>query len=335
MARNSLIRSAITGLVVLGVMVAPAGAAAGTASIGGTVTSADTEAPLARVRVVAGRLDGPGTNEARTDAEGKYTIGGLEAGEYELAFYPPEGANYVPQKYGSYDEGDSESITLADGQAVTWGNASMTPGSTISGRVTDKSGGAAAKICVAALRFEGTTGTIRTLGASTTDSSGNYAISSLGSGYYKMWFGPWEGTFGACAGGGRNTGYVEQWLDRKPDFFTSLPINVGYKKELSGIDAQLDRWTGSAAATQTGGDSGTPASGPGAKCVVPKLRGMAPKPARKALKRAGCKAGKQTQRAHDKVKRGRVIGTKPKAGTELPAGTAVDLVVSKGRARGQ
>ena len=335
MTRNSLIRSAIAGLVVLGVLSAPAAAFAGTASIGGTVTIAETNVPLADARVVVDKLDGGASNEARTNGEGGYVIGGLEAGEYDLTFYPPDGGNYVPQKYGSYGEDEYEAITLADGEAFTYGNAAMSPGSTISGRVADSSGGPAAKVCVAALRFEASTGSIRTLGASATDTQGKYSITALGSGYYKMWFGPWEGTFGACAGGGRGTGYVERWLDGKPDFFTSTPVSVGYKKERTGVDVQLDRAAGSTAGSQTGESTGTPVSGPAGKCVVPKLKGMSPKPARRALKRAGCKPGKQTQRAHGKVKRGRVIGTKPKARTTLAAGAAVDLVVSSGRARGR
>jgi eukaryotic-like serine/threonine-protein kinase len=67
------------------------------------------------------------------------------------------------------------------------------------------------------------------------------------------------------------------------------------------------------------------------KCVVPKLAGRTLAAAKAALKKAGCKTGKVTRARSRKVKRGRVISSKPKAGTSRPLGAAVALVVSRGR----
>jgi hypothetical protein len=65
-------------------------------------------------------------------------------------------------------------------------------------------------------------------------------------------------------------------------------------------------------------------------CIVPKLKGKKLAAAKSALTQAHCKAGKVTKK-FSKVKRGRVISQRPKAGTNLAAGAKVDLVVSKGK----
>jgi len=67
------------------------------------------------------------------------------------------------------------------------------------------------------------------------------------------------------------------------------------------------------------------------KCIVPKLVGKTLAAAKAALKKANCTVGKVTRARSRKVKAGRVISSKPKAGVSKPAGTAVTLVVSRGR----
>jgi Tol biopolymer transport system component len=70
---------------------------------------------------------------------------------------------------------------------------------------------------------------------------------------------------------------------------------------------------------------------PPARCVVPKLAGKTLAAAKTLLKKANCKAGKVTRARSAKVKKGLVVSSKPKAGTSAAAGTAVALVVSRGR----
>ncbi|HJZ34895.1 MAG TPA: PASTA domain-containing protein [Solirubrobacterales bacterium] len=69
---------------------------------------------------------------------------------------------------------------------------------------------------------------------------------------------------------------------------------------------------------------------PPLQCVVSKkLRGLRVKGAKKALRAAHCKPGKVTHRNSPKVKKGRVVSV-AKAGKSLPAGTKINLTVSKG-----
>jgi uncharacterized repeat protein (TIGR01451 family) len=65
-------------------------------------------------------------------------------------------------------------------------------------------------------------------------------------------------------------------------------------------------------------------------CVVPKLKGLGLKKAKKALRKAHCRPGKVKHRNSDKVKKGRVIRGGKHGGTKLPAGSKVDLAVSSG-----
>jgi CSLREA domain-containing protein len=68
-----------------------------------------------------------------------------------------------------------------------------------------------------------------------------------------------------------------------------------------------------------------------APCVVPKLKRKTLKRARKALRRAHCTLGTVTRRGRGR--RGRIRASRPKAGSVRAAGTAVDVVVNRRRAR--
>jgi PASTA domain len=66
------------------------------------------------------------------------------------------------------------------------------------------------------------------------------------------------------------------------------------------------------------------------KCRVPRLKRKTLKTAKRAIRHANCTVGKIKKRPSNKVKRGRVISQKPKAGTQLPNGAKVKLTVSRG-----
>lgn len=63
---------------------------------------------------------------------------------------------------------------------------------------------------------------------------------------------------------------------------------------------------------------------------VPKLVGMTREEAERALEKAGLKVGAVSERNHDTVAEGQVIGSVPGAGKELRLGSSVDLVISQG-----
>ena len=82
-------------------------------------------------------------------------------------------------------------------------------------------------------------------------------------------------------------------------------------------------------------DDRTPPDGGGGgstiNCTVPPIKRNAKLGAvRGALEAAHCTLGKKTRKFSSKVKRGRLVRLKAKAGTVLAAGAAVDVVLSKG-----
>lgn len=69
------------------------------------------------------------------------------------------------------------------------------------------------------------------------------------------------------------------------------------------------------------------------RCVVPNVRGQSLRQAKAAIRRARCATGRVRKAFSGSVRRGRVISQRPRAGTRLPRGTKVNLVMSKGRKR--
>ena len=68
-----------------------------------------------------------------------------------------------------------------------------------------------------------------------------------------------------------------------------------------------------------------------AQCIVPDVVGKKKKKAAKAIVAANCTVGSTKKKRSSKVKKKKVIKQKPPAGTVLPAGSPVDLKVSKGK----
>jgi uncharacterized delta-60 repeat protein len=66
-------------------------------------------------------------------------------------------------------------------------------------------------------------------------------------------------------------------------------------------------------------------------CVVPKVKGKKLRAAKRAIRHAHCSVGKVTRVFSARVKKGRVISSKPKPGAKRPPGSKVKLKVSKGK----
>jgi hypothetical protein len=69
----------------------------------------------------------------------------------------------------------------------------------------------------------------------------------------------------------------------------------------------------------------------GPPCVVPRLVGKTIAAAKRALEHAHCRVGKISRRHSRQIKRGHVIGSDPRAGSQRKNGARVRLTVSSGR----
>ena len=67
------------------------------------------------------------------------------------------------------------------------------------------------------------------------------------------------------------------------------------------------------------------------RCVVPNVRGMALRAARRSIARGRCRLGRVSRKASPRLGKNRVISQTPRPSTRLPLGGRVNLVVSKGR----
>jgi hypothetical protein len=69
------------------------------------------------------------------------------------------------------------------------------------------------------------------------------------------------------------------------------------------------------------------------QCVVPKVVGKTLAKAKAAIKRRHCRTGRVARAFSKKVRSGRVLAQRPKAGKHLPKGARVNLVISRGKRR--
>jgi Carboxypeptidase regulatory-like domain len=161
-------------------------AAAGTASIGGTIVTDDSDArPLRRVRVAAATADRQVTRSAVTDDSGRFVMTGLPAGRYLLTAAKPGYASY---SYGATRPNrPGTAVVLGEGQRLTGLTLRMARGAVISGQLVDQNGDPFAGAQVYAMRnvFVGTgQRQLVPAGSSLTDDRGHYRIWGLAAGDY-------------------------------------------------------------------------------------------------------------------------------------------------------
>jgi hypothetical protein len=167
----------------------------------------------------------PNINGTSTNSNGDYTLGGLPAGDYKIYF---DGSQtiYISQWFNNAPDQSSATILhVLAGGALSNTNAVLSLGGTISGTVTNGSIG----IQNISVQLRDTSGNgIPNIGGATTDASGNYAISGIPLGSYKLYF------------DGQSTGYTSQWYNNAPDQSSATVIPVSTPGVvLSGRNAVL------------------------------------------------------------------------------------------------
>jgi hypothetical protein len=183
--------------------------------ITGKVTDASTGAPLEGITVCAGNSSEPCPI---TNSSGEYTIQRLASGSYRVAFHT--GLNYVSQYYNgtsSYSEATLVGVTV--GSTTAGIDAALQPGGQITGRVTDASTKATVAGVYVCASGAG--------GCASTNSSGEYTISQLPTGEYKLHFNT------------QGLNYAPQYYNGKTNESEANPVSVTAGSTTSGIDAAL------------------------------------------------------------------------------------------------
>ncbi len=208
-----------TGAAALAASAKPA--AGGTSSISGRVTGPSGEA-LSNVTVYAESPELGYYSDAQTDAKGKYSFSGLAAGTYKLEF---SYYGYETQWFsGKSSEATSTAIVLKTGATRT-ANATLAVDGSISGIVSSGEGTGLAYTRVIVTNSEGSE-----VGVGETNLAGEYAVTDLPAGSYKIEF----------TGGDYGGAYYEtQWYKGEPSQQAATVVTLTSSESAKGINALL------------------------------------------------------------------------------------------------
>jgi len=250
--------AALCGLAAL---FAAGSAVAATGEIHGKVTDHLGE-PIAGITVCAHGLTPlvGGDCDWTTDAEGKYSIGGLKEASYRVDFHV-EGnpsLNYVPQWYnGKAHPDEADPVELAEGQSKEI-DAQLQTGGEIRGTVADVNTELpieGVQVCARLLDFfqDGEFGY-----CGSSNAAGEFAVKNLGTGQYRLEFRT-EG----------QVNYVEEQLPEPPG---SIPLTAGGAIEVEahlvpGVEIE---------GTLTEAGTGTPIDGLSAPNSTPAICALNP-----------------------------------------------------------
>jgi hypothetical protein len=157
----------------------------GTGVIRGRVTAQDTGAPVRRAQV-RGTSAGAGIGRlATTDADGRFELRDLPAGQWSLQASKP---GFVTQRLGQRRPFETVApVDLQEGQQLATANFALTRGGAITGRVFDDFGDPVANARVQVLRsqmVEGRRRLVQTGSGDETDDTGAFRLYGLAPGDY-------------------------------------------------------------------------------------------------------------------------------------------------------
>jgi hypothetical protein len=158
----------------------------GTASISGTVASANGGRPMRRAQVRIQSASSPMSRTTTTDDKGNFEIKDLPAGEFTVRASKP---GYLEAVYGQKNPGSGRPgtpVSLKEAQHLEKLNLSIPKGAVITGTIVDDVGEPAFGVPVRALRWTWRNGekTLVAAGNATTDDRGIYRIPTLSPGDY-------------------------------------------------------------------------------------------------------------------------------------------------------
>lgn len=209
-----------------------------TGQIAGTVTSASGGAPIEGIEVCAEELpEQKSSGCVYTSSSGKYTISGLASGSYAVGFRSGDSSlSYVAQSYDGKPLSDEpDLVSVAAGVTRSGIDAQMTlaPGR-ITGTVLTSTPSSVPiegiEVCALA-QSDGPPEPPCTL----TGPSGEYTLSGLLSGSYKLEFSSAK----ACASSCTRQNYAPQYYSGKSSLAEAESVSVTAGRTTSGIDAQM------------------------------------------------------------------------------------------------
>ena len=199
-------------------------------SIGGTVTAADGLTPLESISVTVFRFSGGNwefVGGQISEVDGTFVVNGLAAGAYRVEFYDSLGA-YAGEYYNNRTTfALADTVNVPAATAVTGIDASLSPASSISGKVTGPGGASLSGITVSVLAFSVSQDAWIFASSGSTDASGNYTVGGLSAGNYRVEFSDIAGS------------YAKEYYNDAADVASAADVAVGVGTTISGINASL------------------------------------------------------------------------------------------------
>jgi len=191
--------------------------------ITGTVTAADTGAPLLGATVTVSSTTGDTSVFAYVDMDGRYTTPGLPAGDYKVQFSGSWDSGYLSEWNGNASSFDTApSITVPASGAVANVNAVLDKGGSISGFTYNKRTGLP-------LPYVNVSVYSATVESSTASGYGNgwgfYQVIGLPAGQYKVSF--------------VESGYSTQWYSDATSFDSATSVAVSLSQDTPNINGYL------------------------------------------------------------------------------------------------
>lgn len=196
----------------------------------GTVTGPDG-APLAGIYVNAVRrpaAPGSPTGFAVTDADGRYDIGGLGTGDYDVSFNDLA-QSYVPEFWpDAHPPAGGEAVPVTAGATTSQIDARLEQAGRISGTVTGTDAGPVGDVGVIAHRLDQTSRTWAPTAGAMTQPDGSYDVGGLLPGTYRVQFRDLSGA-----------GYADEFWNDAPTLARGRDIEVIAGDTQRGVDARL------------------------------------------------------------------------------------------------
>ncbi len=193
-------------------------------SISGTVLAPDGVTPVSDVWVIAlDAITGNWAEDARADSSGNYTIRGLRSGNYKVE--AQSSAHGFPNQFfnGVSDFGLADAVTVTAPGDTPNINFLMSPGGTITGRITDEAtGNPISGVGISAIPEQCCGGN-----GATSDQDGNYEITGLVAGDYEV------------RSRAFSFGFVDEYYDNSIGFSGHTPVSVTVGVTTPGIDFAL------------------------------------------------------------------------------------------------
>jgi len=190
-------------------------------SISGKVIAADTGLPIAGIIVFAQHSYLYTGTSAVTDASGNYTITGLLPGPHIISVHPND--KYAFEYYNkSYSYDLATEVQVVGGSTTSGINFSLLLAGSISGKVVARDSGLPISGLWINVHFRSAVHG----GDAQTDASGNYTITGLRPGPYKVL------TWGSSL-------YAAEYYNNVNVFYDATDVNVESKKTVTGIDFNL------------------------------------------------------------------------------------------------